>query len=121
MTRWRWWIWGGYVTVWTVALVMPVPQHPFPAAGEHEVTLKAVVAKTLHVAAYALMTVLTAWLHVPARYRWLLMFLLMAHGTATEFIQENLSYRSGTLRDVGFDTLGVMIGILLSWRWWTRE
>jgi VanZ family protein len=121
VTRWRWWLWGGYVTTWTVALVMPVPPHPFPAAGDQEATLKFVVAKALHVGAYVVMTLLTAWLRAPAANRGLLMFLLMAHGTATELIQANLSYREGTLRDVGFDHLGVLIGLILSWRWWTQN
>ena len=57
------------------------------------------------------------------RYRWLLMFFLMAHCPVTELLQVALSdycHRTGSLGDVGFDLVGIFIGILVSWKWWTQ-
>jgi hypothetical protein len=115
-----------YVTVWTVALLYPIPP-PEPHDGIDEVlTVRKVVAKTLHMSAYAVMALLTGWLKVPARYRWLLVFFLMAHATATEVAQRMLTdlhwvERTGRLSDVALDNVGVLAGLLAGWKWWTSE
>jgi VanZ family protein len=117
----RWLIWGVYCALWTTALLLPMeaieklPGHKIIAER------KLLVAKSLHVIAYAVMTVLSGWLHVSARRRWLLVFLLMGHGTATELIQRDVPGRSGELSDVALDQLGVMLGLLLSWNWWVKK
>ena len=69
-------------------------------------------------AAVALFAGLTGWLSAPARYRCLLMFLLMAHATVTELIQLNVEGRTGTLQDVAFDQVGIALGTILTWKWW---
>ena len=71
-----------------------------------------------------MLAILTGWLRAPVTQRFLLMFLLMAHATVTELIQEatfEVAGRSGELHDVGFDHLGIALGVMLSWKWWTLE
>lgn len=127
MTHWRWLLWSMYVVAWTVALLFPsVPQTGMEGLDKLIAPHHILVAKTVHVSAYAVLTILTAWLNAPMRYRWLLMFLLMAHGTATELGQLTMnelhwSVRNGDLRDVAFDNLGVLLGVLVSLKWWLRE
>jgi hypothetical protein len=121
----RWLIWAVYVTLWTTALVIPVPPTGLPVDDFIELH-RFLIAKTVHVSAYVVLTVLTGLLTVPARYRLLLLFFVMAHGTATELTQWGLttlgvSERTGMLYDVGFDNVGVLIGLLLSWKWWTKD
>jgi VanZ family protein len=117
--RLRWLVWGVYVVIWSVALLRPEPAHVsevvFP---EHETRFLA--AKSLHVGAYALFAILSAWLPVPRRWRWLLIMLISAHGMATEFFQQFVPDRSASWRDVGFDHVGLVLGVLLSWKWWRR-
>jgi hypothetical protein len=126
-TRWRCLIWTVYVTAWTVALLYPVlPTTGLEGIDEVISLHRYLIAKSVHVSAYAVLTILTAWLHAPSRYRWLFVFFLMAHGTATEmgqWIMRELvwSMRIGHLHDVAYDNLGVLIGLLVSWKWWTRE
>ena len=122
----RWLIWAVYVTLWTTALVMPVPPTTGLPVDEFIELHRFLIAKTVHLSAYAVLTILTGWLTVPARYRLLLLFFVMAHGTATELTQWGLttlgiSERTGMLYDVGFDNVGVLIGLLLSWKWWTKD
>jgi hypothetical protein len=121
----RWLIWAVYVTLWTTALVIPVPPTGLPVDDFIELH-RFLIDKTVHVSAYVVLTALTGWLTVPARYRLLLLFFVMAHGTATELTQWGLttlgiSERTGMLYDVGFDNVGVLIGLLLSWKWWTKD
>jgi hypothetical protein len=117
--RWRWLIWAVYFIAWTTMLVVPTPEVGTWTIGEDKLDLKYLFSKSLHVGAYAGLAVLTGWLRVPARWRWLLLFVLMAHGTATELIQTHVVSRTGCLEDVGFDNLGIALGLLLSWKWWS--
>jgi VanZ family protein len=115
--RVRWLVWSVYVALWTAALVWPARHIPW----SHELELldlKILVAKSLHVSAYAVFAVLCAWLHVTSRYRWLLMFFMAAHAAGTEFIQLYVPGRSGEVYDVGFDLIGVALGCLATWKWW---
>jgi VanZ family protein len=118
--RWRWLIWSIYVALWTTALVVPIPGDTFLERVQVlRITLKFLLAKTLHVLAYGGMTILSGRLLVPPRYRWAVMYFLMLHAGATEFTQLHLVYRSGLLMDVMFDSLGIALGVLASWRYWT--
>jgi VanZ family protein len=127
-TRWRWLIWIVSVTAWTVAVLYPkVPESGVVGIDEFISAWNYLLHKSVHVGAYAVMTLLTAWLHAPLRWRWLLVFVLTAHGTATEMGQwvmnEQLhwSVRVGHLHDVAYDNLGVLIGLVIGWKWWMRE
>jgi len=116
---WRWLAWGLYVLLLTTALVLPaaaVGNWP----GQLSQDQKKIIAKTGHVCAYALMTILSGWLRLPVRFRLLLLFFLMAHAAATEWIQLNVSHRSGTVQDVVLDHLGIAAGLIVSWKWWSQ-
>jgi VanZ family protein len=117
--RWRWWVWGVYLVAWTTALIAPVPETPgLNVEGFGGLSLRMLVAKTVHVCAYALLAALTGWLRVaPPRRLWLLFFLTV-HATATEIIQLQVVYRTGQLTDVALDQLGIALGMLCTWRWW---
>ena len=114
----RWVIWSLSLLVWTGMLCVPGSEIQ-RVTSDWEWTRRVIVAKTLHVAAYAYLAVLTGWLFVPLRYRWLMVFVLMAHATATETVQPFLG-RTGMLTDVGLDQIGILLGLLISWKWWTR-
>jgi VanZ family protein len=115
---WRWVLWLTALAVWTAALVMPVPPSDSLPLGEWISPREFVIAKTVHVAGYALLAIGAAWLHAPPAWRWGLPVFLVCHGAATEWIQAHLAYREGTVRDALLDAAGVLIGCVLSWRWW---
>jgi hypothetical protein len=114
----RWLAWLTFAALWTTALLVPIPQHPFTLGGA-DPALKFSVAKTVHVLAYAAFTALGGWLGLPARWRWLPLFVVMAHAPVTELLQRLTPTRTGTLEDVAFDHLGVALGLLVSWKWWS--
>jgi VanZ family protein len=113
---WRWLIWGGCVSAWTLALLTPQPvqvaQEVLPPPSEFP------TAKILHVCMYAFLTILSAWLGVRGPRRWLLVVFLSLHGCLTEYFQTFVPLRTGSWIDVGIDHLGILLGLLLSWKWW---
>jgi VanZ family protein len=115
----RWLVWGLFATLWTIVLVVPLPdlQLPAPLTGPGRFHF----SKTLHVAAYAFLAGLGGWLKLAARDRLLLLVFLMAHAPLTEFIQLHVPGRTGRVEDVLLDHLGIGIGLALSWKWWTRQ
>lgn len=117
--RRRWLLWFLFVFLWTTALVVPVPGDTILDFQHIRINVKFVLAKTLHVLAYAGMTILSGRLLIAPRFRWAMMYFLMFHAGLTEIIQERLVYRSGLLMDVMFDSVGVALGVLVSWRHWT--
>jgi VanZ family protein len=114
--KYRWLIWLAYVAAWSGALLAPIPQHL--GVRIHDVDLRFVLAKTLHVSAYAVLAVLSGWLRVPSRFRWMLALFLAGHATATEFLQQYLPPRIGAVNDIGLDLIGIALGCALSWKWW---
>lgn len=118
--RWRWTIWFVLFALWTIGLTRPIPDFT-EIVGDEAMQYRFHVAKTLHVAVYAGLTVLTAWLRAPMRWRIALMFFLMAHATVTEHIQLFVEGRIGHLHDVGLDNLGVLAGLIVSWKWWSAD
>jgi VanZ family protein len=113
-----WGLWFLYVVAWTTALLTPHPVHIANAllpAGSHFLP-----AKTLHVLAYLVLTVLT--LRLPARrsVRCVLLACVSAHAMATEFLQQFVPLRNGSLHDVGLDHIGIALGLAFVgiWRWW---
>lgn len=121
-TRLRWCLWGAYVTAWTTALLVPVPPQTHIDVSDMHVDVNFLFAKTVHLSAYALFAALTAWLRAPMRLRFVLMFFLMVHATVTEVLQyELVSFgRTGSLFDVALDHVGIAVGSLLAWKWWTQ-
>jgi VanZ family protein len=113
---WRWWLWLGFLALWTAALVMPAPDPDELPLGDLIVSQRYLFAKIAHVAGYALLAAGTAWLPAARSWRWWLLGFLCLHGAATEWVQSHLAYRDGNLRDVMFDCLGVALGWLLTGR-----
>jgi VanZ family protein len=119
----RWLIWGTYVIAWTVALEVPVPIQPAPPEMAAEVTLRGLFSKFVHVGAYTVLTLLSAWVPLPMRYRWLMVFFLAVHATGTEILQTTLQDycgRTGSIHDIGLDLVGIALGLVFTWRWWTQ-
>ena len=69
------------------------------------------------ITAYAVAAILTGWLHAPGSWRWFLLAFWFFHAGATEFGQLFVPGRSGSLRDVALDHIGLLIGLAISWRW----
>ncbi len=118
----RWQIWTIFVMAWTIALEAPIPEPSNLPGGAIIVTNKYFIAKAGHVTAYAVLTLLSAWVPLPARYRWLMILFVMGHAVGTELLQaalEEYCHRGGSLADVGFDYLGIVLGTIVE-KWWTR-
>ncbi len=120
----RWTLWLIFITAWTIALETPVPNPEDLPGGQVIATNRYLIAKSLHVAVYAVFAFSAGLLRIPARYRWLMMLFLMGHAVATELLQSALQTwcnRTGSIYDAGFDQIGIMIGAALGWKWWTAE
>lgn len=90
--------------------------------GQIIVSNRIIVAKTVHVLVYTVFAMLSGWLRIDPRYRWLMMFFLMLHAWGSEMLQELLypiCFRGGSLIDVGLDVVGIVLGVGLTWKWWT--
>ena len=114
----RWLVWTIFMVGWTIALEMPAKIH----TGENS-PFRYLIPKATHVVVYGCFAVLSAVVPLPMRFRFLMMFFLMAHANGTEFLQDLLEpycHRTGSLADVGYDHIGIVIGVLVSWKWWTR-
>jgi hypothetical protein len=111
----RWLVWILYGIAWSLALLTP---QPVTLRNEviHDETLGLIAAKTLHVAAYAVWVILTAWLPAPCRTRWLLLIVISAHAFATEYFQGMVPLRTPSWADIGWDHLGLILGIFVAWR-----
>ena len=111
-------IWFVYAAVWTTSLLTPQPAQILRRALHKEQAHYA--SKSLHVLASAAFAILTGWLRVLLRWRpWLLVFLSL-HALSTEYLQHFVPERTPSWTDVGWDHVGIALGILLSWGWWTK-
>ena len=124
--HWRWWILGLFAVAWTAALLYPeVPDVGLESTHEL-LEIRTLIGKAVHVSAYAVLAGLAGWVRAPVRYRTLLVFGVMAHATATELGQwwmheMEWSRRHGQLTDVALDNLGILLGLMATWKWWTQE
>ena len=101
------------LVAWTVALLSPVPQE-----SAHQVLGSQfgifVFAKTVHVAAYTVLTILGGSAALFGR-RWVwLLPALVVHGGVTEYFQQFVG-RGSRLEDVALDTLGIALGGVTVW------
>jgi VanZ family protein len=112
----RWLIWLAFVTSWTVALLTPEPA----VLAESVLSEEALPGSfnLAHLSCYAVMSALSGWLRVPASRRWLLLAFLSSHAFLTEFAQAFIPGRSASLADVAIDHLGILIGVVATYRWW---
>jgi VanZ family protein len=117
--NWRWLFWGVFVVIWTTALLTTAPVHVAHAVLAPPMIFP--TSKLLHVAAYALFAVLSGWLFLPGRWRWVLLAFMCLHAAGTEFFQQFVPERGPSLRDVGIDHAGIAIGLLFSCKWWLKS
>ncbi len=114
----RWLTWTVYAIAWSTALLTPQPVDV--AQAVLPTTMEYVTAKVLHISAYAVFAMLSAWLPVTPRYRWLLVLFVSMHAFGTECFQAFVPQRYPSLRDVGFDHVGILLGLAFTWRWWRQ-
>jgi VanZ family protein len=111
-------IWFVYTAIWTTSLLTPHPVRIADAVLPKEHT---VYFKTLHVTGYVVLTILTGLLRVPASWRRVLVCFLSLHALGTEFLQNFVPERYPSWADVGWDHIGIVLGLILSWGWWTKN
>jgi VanZ family protein len=127
----RWLILLIFWLIWSVSLVFPNPdglaRHLFLAEDASLLELQRfnhflfVFSKSLHLAAYFLLTVLCGWIRCPRAVRPLLLVLILVHALATECAQNFIAQRHPSWRDVGLDLLGAAVAFVLTYRWWLSE
>ena len=113
---WLWTVWLVFLGIWTLALVTPYPVQIEQKVLPHEASFP--TSKLLHVTAYAFLTGFTAFLPLRGSRRWLPVLVLSLHGFGTEFCQLFVPLRTGCLTDVAIDHGGILLGLLLTLKWW---
>jgi VanZ family protein len=113
----RWTAWGVFALLWTIALLatFPVTARDAVLAPSEGFT----AGKTLHVLAYALFAMLTAWLPASSSTRWTLLGFVSFHAFATEFLQQFVN-RTPSIADIGLDHVGIVLGFVSTWKRWTE-
>jgi VanZ family protein len=112
-----WFIWLLCLCLWTLALLTSFPVQVKdavlpPQAGYH-------ASKLLHVCAYAFLAGFAAWLLPDQLLRFLPILVLSVHAFGTEYLQQFVALRTGSLTDVGFNHVGLVLGLMLTWwKWW---
>jgi VanZ family protein len=110
---WLWAVWGLFLAAWTAALLRPEPARLHTALLPPGTQFP--TAKALHVGSYALLTALACWPPAGPGRRWLAAAALSVHAFATEFLQQFVELRNGSLLDVGIDHVGLAAGLLAAW------
>jgi VanZ family protein len=108
--------WCMCVGVWTAALLTIYPVQMGEAVTPPSLHFPA--AKCLHICAYAFLTVYLTWLPLPLRGCCLLLAFLSLHAAGTEFGQQFVPGRHPAFTDVLIDHIGLMLGIVLTWKRW---
>jgi VanZ family protein len=103
-----------FLGLWTWELLAenPVPESVSRAIPDE---WKFWLAKCLHVAAYAFLTVLAGLLPVPRTFFWLVIAGLVLHGVGSELGQTFVPGRTGSIRDVLLDWVGIGLGLSVLW------
>ncbi len=115
------WIFAIYAVAWTIALEVPTPIQIPPDSDYREPLFT--FSKGLHICAYALLTILAAWMRLPVWQRGLVFAGIIAHTMMTEYCQHLLKefcHRTGQWSDVGLDFIGITLGFVLTWKWWLK-
>lgn len=119
--RVRWAIWWVLLALWTIGLLLPFTADVPWRLESMDLSVRKIVSKSLHFSAYTILVLLAAWAGLSPRWRWLLVFFIMFHTGATEWIQANyIPGRGGSLSDVLLDQCGIALGFILSWRAWVQ-
>ncbi|NBY02417.1 MAG: VanZ family protein [Planctomycetes bacterium] len=69
-----------------------------------------ITAKGLHLGVYALLALSASILPGSSSFKLACFIILMVHAFATEFLQQWVKERTGSLSDVAIDLLGVVLG-----------
>jgi VanZ family protein len=104
-----------FLGLWTWKLLEPYPVPEAIGAQIPSEEMKFALAKSLHAAAYAFLTVLAACLPVRRPYFWLVVVTLLLHGVGTEIGQTFVPNRNGCVRDVVIDWVGIGLGLSFLW------
>lgn len=110
--------WVLYVLFLSRALLMELPIEP--PQDKHRQEQLFLFSKTVHVLAYAGFAILSGGLRLPRPQRWGLILIMSLHALGTEYGQTFLESRHPSWQDVGFDHIGMMLGIAISWKWWSK-
>lgn len=97
-----------FLALWTWKLLQSQPVPEGVSVGLSS-GVKFGLAKSLHVCAYAFLTVLGGSL--ARRLRWWVVVLLVLHAIGTEIGQTFVPHRSGTVMDVLIDCCGIAGGL----------
>jgi VanZ family protein len=113
-----WWVacftWIVSISVLTWKLLDP---NPIPKGMEPPIDLAYLLAKSFHVCCYSFVTALGLWLSPSPKWRIGYVALMVWHAIGTEIAQSYIPTRSGSVKDVAFDYLGITIGCLVIWAW----
>jgi hypothetical protein len=106
-----WGFWLAAAVLWTAGLVMPDPHQITGEALSPEAFFT--IGKSLHVLAYAFLTFLGLQLGLRGRLRWLPVIFMSLHAFGTEAVQYAFPelHRTGSLRDVAIDHVGILLGL----------
>lgn len=110
-----WITWSLFMLAWTAALLSTVVVDAGEAVLPKGFTFS--LGKVLHVLSYAFLTFLTSRLPITLGKRYLVLLLVSLHGMATEYVQQFVG-RYSSLRDVGLDHLGIVLGFIFTWKRW---
>jgi hypothetical protein len=114
-TFFRWGLFCLALGVWTYLLLSA--RAPGAVATVVPADQRFLVAKTGHVAGYAVLAILVGFLPVRLSPRIAWWLFLVVHGGLTEYLQQFVPGRTASVRDVGLDVLGITLGlaVLLLW------
>lgn len=113
-----WRAWGGaaifvlLLALLTHALLTPIPAGAVEIVGGDDSSFW--ISKTVHVTAYAFLAWMVTQFPIHARWRALILVVLILHGCGTEYLQQFVG-RGSSLRDAILDTIGVGLGATLGW------
>ena len=108
-------IWAGSFAAWTAALLIPIPSGAVRSVGGAGPSFW--ISKVMHVGGYAVLALMTAFLPVRPKLRWVCLAALVLHGGLTEYLQQFVQ-RGSSWRDFGLDCLGCVLGTLLAGARW---
>ncbi|MBC9783997.1 VanZ family protein [Heliobacterium chlorum] len=92
---------------------------PWPVLKTSGFALEFILRKTAHVTEYAILTGLwlqaakSTWLWSRRRHLWTAFFFSLAFAVTDEIHQELTGFRDGRLMDVGIDSLGIVIALII--------
>lgn len=117
-----WCVWWIATLVWTALLILPINAPFFGDTEEMRNWTRLILSKGAHLAIYAAWAFVTGWLQPRLKVRIFLLIFLMAHAVGTEWCQwltRDILGRHGSLRDAALDQIGILLGVIAGYRYWT--